>query len=159
LGGGNRRLRLTTTRWYQGAMTQETLIAAYSEHAAEYRLEVQMGWDRLRFFLTLNVALIAALSGWGGHGLVPAIGYLAGALTSLLGAHVVLKTHQYYRNARDAFKAIERKLGLEAFAMATTPGMMRATWLRRLRITTAGVIVLLLFVAFDIGLAVLALVS
>lgn len=150
-------MRLTTPQWYQGAMTQEALIAAYSEHAAEYRLEVQMGWDRLKFFLTLNVALLAALSGWGGRGIVAATGYAAGALASLLGAHVVLKTHQYYRNARDAFKAIERELGLASFGMATTPGMMGAPWLHSLRITTAGVIVLVAFVAFDIGLAVLAL--
>ena len=140
-------------------MKPEALLAAYSEHAAEYRLEIQMGWDRLKYFLTLNVALLAALSAWSGRGLVPAIGYLAGALTSLLGAHVVLKTHQYYRNARDAFKGIERELGLEAFAMATTPGMVGAPWLHSLRITTAGVIVLLVFVAFDVGLAVLALLE
>jgi hypothetical protein len=137
--------------------THEALLKAYGEHAAEYRLEVQMGWDRLRFFLTLNVALLAALQGFGGKGLVAAAGYLAGAWTSLLGAHVVLKTHGYYVNAREAFKRIERELSLDALGMATTPGMLGAPWLHSLRITTAGVIVLLVFVAFDVALAVLAL--
>jgi|SRR6185503_8498963 len=137
--------------------TPEALLKAYSEHAAEYRLEVQMGWDRLKFFLTLNVALLAALSGLGGRGIVAAAGYAAGALASLLGAHVVMKTHRYYVAARDTFKLIERELGLDAFAMSTTPGMIGTPWLHSLRITTAGVIVLLMFVAFDLGLAVLAL--
>lgn len=139
--------------------TPDALLKAYSEHAAEYRMEVQMGWSRLQFFLTLNVALLAALSGFGGKGIVAAAGYLAGALASMLGAHVVLKTHRYYVNAREAFKAIERELGLDAFGMATTPGMLGAPWLHSLKITTAGVIVLLTFVAFDIALAVLALLS
>jgi hypothetical protein len=133
------------------------LIVAYEQHAAEYRMEVQMGWDRMKFFLTINVALLAALSGFGGKGIVAAAGYAAGALTSALGAHVVLKTHRYYVNAREAFKAIERELGLDAFGMATTPGMLGAPWLHTLKITTAGVIVLLTFVAFDVALAVLAL--
>lgn len=141
-------------------MDRDTLLKAYSEHAAEYRLEVQMGWDRMKFFLTLNVALLAALTGLGGRGLVAAAGYLAGALASLLGAHIVTKTHGYYRNARSAFKAIERELGLGTdFGMATTPGMLGAPWLHSLRITTAGVIVLLAFVGFDVGLAILAIAT
>jgi len=140
-------------------MHPDALLKAYSEHAAEYRMEVQMGWSRLQFFLTLNVALLAALSGFGGHGVVAAAGYLAGALTSLLGAHVVLKTHRYYVAAREAFRQIERELGLDAFGMATTPGMLGAPWLHTLKITTAGVIVLGAFVAFDVALAVLALLD
>jgi Predicted spermidine synthase with an N-terminal membrane domain len=139
-------------------MNPETLLKAYSEHAAEYRMEVAMGWDRMKFFLTLNVALFAALSGFGGRGPVAASGYLAGALASLLGAHVVLKTHRYYVNAREAFKAIETELGLDGrFSMATTPGMVGAPWLHSLKITTAGVIVLGVFVVLDIALAVYAL--
>jgi len=137
--------------------TPEALRAAYQEHAAEYRLEVQMGWDRLKFFLSLNVALLAALSAFKGNGPMAAAGYAAGALSSLLGAHVVRKTHGYYQNARNAFQAVERELGLTPFAMATTPGMLGAPWLHSLRITTAGVIVLLTFAALDVGLAVLAL--
>lgn len=139
-------------------MDRETLLKAYSEHAAEYRLEVQIGWDRMKFFLTLNVALLAALAGFGRHGLAAAIGYFAGTLTSLLGAHIVLKTHRYYRAARDAFKAVEADLGLtDRFSMATTPGMFGAPWLHSLRITTAGVIVLVVFALFDLTLGILAL--
>jgi hypothetical protein len=142
-------------------MNHDTLLKAYEQHATEYRMEVQMGWDRLKFFLTLNVALLAALSGFGGRGIASAAGYFAGALASALGAHVVLKTHGYYVNARDAFKGVERELGLSAdFGMATTPGMVGAPRLpRTLKITTAGVIVLGAFVVFDVGLAVLALVN
>lgn len=139
-------------------MTPDILLKAYEQHAAEYRMEVQMGWDRMKFFLTLNVALLAALSGLGGKGPAAAAGYFAGALASLLGAHVVLKTHRYYVNARDAFKGVERALGLSAdFGMATTPGMLGEPWLHSLKITTAGVIVLGVFVVFDVALAVLAL--
>jgi len=131
--------------------TPDALLRAYSEHAAEYRLEVQMGWDRLRFFLALNMALFVF-----GRG---AVQHCAGALASLLGAHLVRKTHRYYVNARGAFKTVERELGLDAFAMGTTPGMLGAPWLHSLKITTAGIVVLLVFVAFDVALAVLALLD
>lgn len=129
----------------------DALLAAYTEHATEYRMQVQLGWDRLRFFLTLNVALLAALSGFKGHGMATVAGYLAGALASLLGAHTVRKTHAYYRAARDAFKAVEQELGLTPFAMTTTKGV------HGLRISTAGTIVLILFAELDLTLAVLAL--
>ena len=47
-------------------MNTAPLIVAYEQHAAEYRLEVTMGWDRLRFF-PAQLALIMALFVFG-HG-------------------------------------------------------------------------------------------
>jgi hypothetical protein len=111
----------------------------------------------MKFFLGLNVALLVVLSAFDGRGIVAATGYFSGALASLLGAHAVLKTHRYYVSARNAFKLVERELGLDAqFNMATTPGMVGGP--RSLKITTAGVIVLIAFVTFDVGLAVFTLV-
>lgn len=139
--------------------TPDALLKAYSEHAAEYRMEVQMGWSRLQFFLALNLALLIASPCLGGKGIGAAVLYLAGALASLLGVHAVRTTHRYYSNAKAAFQAVERELGLASFGIMTTVRMRRTSWLHSPRITTAGVIVLLVFVAFDIALAVLALWS
>lgn len=141
-------------------MDRDVLLKAYETHAAEYRLEVQLGWDRMKFFLTLNVGLLAALSGFSGHARVAAAGYLAGALACALGTHIVRKTHSYYQNARDAFKAVEAMLEIPSAAkMATTPGMIGASFLHKLRITTAGVVVLVALGLLDVALAVVALLG
>lgn len=141
-------------------MERSELMKVYETHAAEYRLQVQLGWDRLKFFVTLNVALLAALSGFA-QSRVAAAGYVAGVVASLLGAHVVRKTHEYYRNARDAFLAVERALGITeaGHGMSTTPGMAGASWTHKLRVTDAGVIVLVVLAVLDVVLAVRSFVG
>lgn len=133
-------------------MDRPELLQLYEVAIAEYRFNVQLSWDRLKFFVGLNLALIAAL-GFGPSSVPIAVGYLAGAITSALGALVVRKAHGYYQATRRHFQALERDLGLGALGLSTTPGMIGGSALHRLRIVDACSIVLGMLVLFDLAMA------
>jgi hypothetical protein len=97
----------------------------------EYRFQVQLNWDRAKHFLVFNTATLAAAvalykSGSTGpiKGGVSAL-LLLSALNSLVGQHSVDVGHRYYQSARDLKTRLEKKLGLEEYAILSTPGMQR----------------------------------
>ncbi|WP_373047559.1 hypothetical protein [Vulgatibacter sp.] len=47
------------------------------------------------------------------------------AFTAVLGSLVVERSHEHYRNARDGFRELERRLGIldQGLGLLTTPGM------------------------------------
>ena len=105
------------------------LFQLYEASLREYHFNVNLGSERQKFYIGLNVAYLGALMSLTSKGsaLAPLLpgAFLVGAMTSLLGAFVVHKAHEYYRNARAQFQRIERVLELDKhqLSMTTTPGM------------------------------------
>lgn len=142
--------------------TRDELLALYKLAVEEYRYEVTLGWERQKLFIGTNVALLGVLAGLGSrHPVLVPLALVVGAVVSLLGAFVVLRTHTYYRSARAHFQALEAQLGLDraGLGLATTPGMSEGLAERpvlpRLRVVTASVAVLVLLAALDLLAAVL----
>jgi hypothetical protein len=141
------------------------LLGLHKTAIEEYRFEVNLGWDRQKFFVGLNVSLLAALAGFAKLGgeqahngpLICAL--FADAATAVVGILVVQKSHLYYQNARDHFQRIERRLGYVTtdLALQTTSGMKEghdaAPRLGRIRTVTLTTVVLGLLAALEIGLA------
>ena len=124
------------------ANRRELLLKVYGSALDEYRFNVQLGWDRSKFYLTISTTAIAA-----GVGLmklssdsVSASLFLAayfGLLIGLtyLGYETLLVSKRYYRQALLTKTLVERELGLFKplqgleedadmhLAIAVTPGM------------------------------------
>lgn len=88
----------------------------YRHAIEEYRFEVQISWERTKFYLGLNMALLAAVatllriesdSWW------PLIGIsIVGLLVSGLGISTIRTGHEYYRRTVWKKTLIENALGL-----------------------------------------------
>ena len=88
----------------------------YKHAIEEYRFNVQLSWDRTRFYLGLNTALVAAIatllriesdSSWP-----LGVASMAGVATSAMGILTIRKGHRYYRHAVYKKTLIEDGLGL-----------------------------------------------
>jgi len=121
-------------------LSKSQLLELYSIAVDEYRFTVRLNWNRTRYYLVLNAAILAA-----GAGLLrsqPSLGgflllggfFIAGILTSLLGAQATEKGHRYYRRANYKKTLLEDQLGIlkpvsglsddkATLAIATTRGM------------------------------------
>ncbi len=107
----------------------EVSLAEIYRHAIEeYRFEVQLSWERTKFYLGLNMALLAAVAtllrirsdSWE-----PLIGVsMIGICASLLGMMTIRKGHEYYRRTVWKKTVIEEALGLNQSAHADRHG----TW-------------------------------
>jgi hypothetical protein len=84
----------------------------------EYRFQVQLNWDRTKFFFTLNSAIVAAAAALIKLGesetsyFYIALLFGTGALTSWMGKKTARRGHEYYRNTRWKKTVIEDRLGL-----------------------------------------------
>lgn len=95
----------------------------YRHAIEEYRFEVQISWERTKFYLGLNMALLAAVatllriesdSWW------PLIGIsLVGVGASWLGVSTIRKGHEYYRRTILKKTLIEEALGLNKRILST----------------------------------------
>ena len=97
----------------------------------EYRFQVQLNWDRAKHFLVFNTAtLAAAVALYKNGSMGPIKGgisalLLLSALNCLVGQRSVDVGHRYYQSVRDLKTKLEKKLGLEDYAILSTPGMQR----------------------------------
>ena len=122
------------------------LLGLYKTAIEEYRFEVSLGWERQKFFVGLNVSLLAASAGFaklgadGGYDALLAVALFAIAATAVVGIFIIRKSHLYYRNTRAHFQWIEERLGYVArdLALQTTPGMKEGhnVWPRLGRVRT-----------------------
>lgn len=96
----------------------------------EYRFQVQLNWDRAKHYLVFNTAIFGAAVAlyndaqhWAYAG-VGALLFLA-AFNSYVGTRALRLGHEFYQNIRATKALLERELGIEAFAILSTPGMRR----------------------------------
>jgi len=118
----------------------DKLLDLYSIAVDEYRFTVRLNWNRTRYYLVLNAAILAAGAGLlrsqpslAGFSLLAGL-FITGILTSLLGAQATKRGHEYYRRANYKKTLLENQLGLlepvsnlsdekANLAVATTRGM------------------------------------
>jgi len=112
-----------------GEVPSANLSDLYRIAVEEYRFQVKLGWDRTKFYLTLNSALLSA-----GAALFRTSGpdrwlsgsvFLVGMATSALGVRAIATGHRYYRRTVVQKTKIEDTLGLlapvgSAFGPAST---------------------------------------
>ncbi len=102
----------------EGNLPSERLFDLYKVALEEYRFEVQLGWDRAKYFLVLNSAILSVATGLFKMGnsrlvfLFVALIFLLGFSTCVLGRQAILKNHEYYRRTIVQKTLIEHTLGL-----------------------------------------------
>ena len=118
--------------------SKKNKINLYKIAIEEYRFEVRLGWDRTKYFLGLNTAILTVSTGLLKLDNSPivyffiALLFLFGATSSIAGAWSIRKAHEYYRNTIVKKTVIEEHLGLNNplpdlhissnFAIGTTAG-------------------------------------
>lgn len=116
-------------------VTDETLWRLYSHAVDEYRFQVNLNWQRLQYFLGLNLAILGVGSGLLRLGsgqqphpsnTLPGLVFVAGVLLSLASWYLARKQQGYYRNARDKMTEIAGLLDIAHLGVATTAGARRA---------------------------------
>jgi hypothetical protein len=114
-----------------GPSPSDKLPKQYELVLQEYRFQVQLNWDRAKHYLVFNTALFGAAVAlykdartWAPEGAVGLLLLLV-ALNSLAGQHAVAVGHEYYQDVRSLKTRLEKELGLEKYAIASTPGMKR----------------------------------
>lgn len=118
--------------------SREELVDLYKLAVDEYRFQVNLNWDRSKYFLAFNTAVIGV-----GTGLIKVgrdvatpllVGIFAvGLAAAALSAIAVSLQHGYYRSTRDRMLAVAAKLEVESWGVASTPGARgeRNTFLAR----------------------------
>ncbi|MEX2300627.1 MAG: hypothetical protein WD733_06805 [Bryobacterales bacterium] len=98
----------------------EHLIQIYKVAVEEYRFEVTLGWDRMKYYLVLNSAIVSIGTGllqlqvaWFFFILVAGV-FAIGLAASFVGLRAIGKAHEYYRRAVFKKTLIEDVLGLGA---------------------------------------------
>jgi len=119
-------------------LNREELLKLYGFAIDEYRFNVRLNADRTRDYLVVNLGLLTLTSGLlrlesGRTGTAFLIFvFAAAAATSVFGAKIVRKGHEYYKRAAVQKTVIESRLGLLkrldahhdiTLAIATTLGM------------------------------------
>lgn len=109
------------------------LLELYSSAVEEYRFQVNLNWDRNKFYVLLNSGLITATCGllripgfkFAEFLTVPL--FLLGLLSGWIGLTTLLKGIEYRRRIIYQKSQIEQKLseltGQELFPIVTTKGM------------------------------------
>jgi hypothetical protein len=105
------------------------LLDLYKIAVEEYRFQVQLNWDRAKYLLGFNTAVIGVGTGLikvGSKGqaspLVIGI-FVVGLVAATLSGCAVHLQHNYYRSTRDRMVSLDHQLGLQSGAVATTPGI------------------------------------
>lgn len=129
-------------------LPREELIKLYGFAIDEYRFEVRLNADRTRDYLVISLGLLTLTGGLlrieGGRAGTAFLIFVfaAAAATSVFGAKIVRKGHEYYRRAAVKKTSIENRLGLlkrsgsdahadSTLAIGTTPGMANIDRIRR----------------------------
>jgi hypothetical protein len=98
---------------------QELLLKVYDAAINEYRFNVNLGWDRTKFFLVASAGLIVAgiglikvtegdrLTSWFLVGL-----FFISAMITICGLKTLAVSKSYYREAIFTKTVVERELGL-----------------------------------------------
>lgn len=132
------------------------LLALHQLAHAEHRAEVQLGWERQRFFLGVNAVLLTAGSAISAASPVAALPVLAlGAVLSIIGALIVARSHGRTRRTRDELDAAARRAGI--VGPETTGGQRVRQGKERgegYRVVTLAVVALGSCGAIDVGMAV-----
>jgi hypothetical protein len=138
---------------------RDELFDLYKISVEEYRFQVQLNWDRAKYLLGFNTAVIAA-----GTGLVKLTGkaadvllvglFAVGLAAAVLSAAAVYLQHGYYRSTRNRMLEIGERLNIQTIAIATTPGARgeRTTRILKLgRVQNILYILLALIVIVDLA--------
>jgi hypothetical protein len=105
------------------------LLDLYKVAVEEYRFQIQLNWDRAKYLLGFNTAVIGVGTGLikvgSKHQASPLlIGiFIVGLVASVLSLSAVGLQHNYYRSTRERMVSIEGRLGIHDSAVATTPGI------------------------------------
>lgn len=136
------------------------LLRQYDRALDEYRFQVDLNWRRSEYFFVLNVGVLIAAATMFSSEDVPralvAVLFLIGALLALLSSLANEAQHSYYRAARALKSKLEKQLGLEDLALATTPGM-GSSFKRLGRVRTFLKIMLVAIAIVDLGGAAFAI--
>src|SRR5258708_37003030 len=89
-------------------------VELYKVAVEEYRFQVQLNWDRAKYLLAFNTAVIGVGTGLikvGGNaarGLIGSI-FIVGLIGAIASVCAIYLQHQYYRSARNAMTAQARR--------------------------------------------------
>ena len=163
------------------------LIEIYKISVDEYRFTVQLGWDRTKYYLFFNIAILSAGTGLLSLGgprevyLLTALVFILGTMTCLIGVRAIRTGHKkYYRKAVYKKTLAEEVLGLGSrlehypypdatLTLATTEGqkvrseILHETerWLgrplRKTSVVAATIAMLYVLAIIDVGGAIFAL--
>jgi hypothetical protein len=119
--------------------SREELTDLYKIAVEEYRFQVTLNWDRAKYLLGFNTAVITVGTGLVKLGepdarlLVAGI-FVVGLVSALLSAAAAYLQHGYYQTTRDHMTSLAARLKLDDAAVTTTPGARgaRRTVLSRL---------------------------
>jgi len=110
------------------AQSEQSLqLELYKVAVDEYRFQVQLNWDRAKYLLAFNTAIIGAGTGLikvGGsqaRGLVGGL-FIVGLAAAAASVCAIYLQHRYYRAARNAMTALAGRMSLGESGVATTPG-------------------------------------
>ena len=98
----------------------QTLLELYKIAVEEYRFEVRLGWDRMKYFLVFNSAVVSLGTGLlklkidASRPIDVLVGlvFIVGFFTSIIGIYAVRKGHHYYRRTIFKKTLIEDLMGL-----------------------------------------------
>jgi hypothetical protein len=107
--------------------SREEFLDLYKVAVDEYRFQVSLNWDRSKYFLAFNTAVIGVGTGLikvGNNVATPLLVGIfgVGLVAAGLSAIAVRLQHGYYRSARDRMLALAGNLELETWGVASTPG-------------------------------------
>lgn len=115
-------------------MNQEELRELYRIAIEEYRFQVNLNWDRTKFYLGLNLTVIAGAAGlvnpaktWQGQIISSAI-FFVGFFIALAGGKALTQGHKYYRKIVVTKTLLEAELKLLQSGMtaSSTSGQQEA---------------------------------
>ena len=111
--------------------SEEALWQLYKIAVDEYRFQVNLNWQRLQYFLGLNVAILGVGAGLLRVGtaqdqqpsnVLPGLVFLAGVGLSAAAWYLARRQQDYYRNARNRMTKIGKRLGIHELGVGTTAG-------------------------------------
>lgn len=107
--------------------SRKELVDLYKVAVDEYRFQVNLNWDRSKYFLAFNTAVVGVGTGLikvGNNVATPLlVGIFAvGLVAAGLSAIAVNLQHGYYRSTRDRMLALAAELELDTRGVASTPG-------------------------------------
>lgn len=130
---------------------RDRLWQLYGHAIDEYRFQVNLNWQRLQYFLGLNLAILGVGTGVLRLGTdtqaqpdntLPALVFVAGVVLSLGSWRLARIQHAYYRTARDQMVALGEQVGAGGHAIATTGGARgeKNRWWLKVRVINEGVL-------------------
>lgn len=108
----------------------EVLWRLYGFAVDEYRFQVNLNWQRLQYFLGLDMAILGVGTGVLRIGTskstasetLPGLVFVAGVCLGLSGFYLARRQHAYYRVARDRMTSLAKLLKVDHLGVATTAG-------------------------------------